>query len=276
MRFFKPKALTELEKEITASLKALKTLSCVDGRLSVEPTEVVDRPGYEAARTAAASLTHKVNDSAGRRWSQLSDEDLTELIASQILQARAAGLSVDDALRSLRTNLVGDEGEPCAPQTIATTEHSVVGPNDEKGGTVEAAQLAYFLLDGAEHVKGLEFSDDQLIDIARSRSGGKPFCVIRNWILLDVMVSDKDERALEAQGLRPTVMLGRQIVFDSRTQSSRSGGLRSSFMFALVDSVFESKDTLYFLAGPGLRKHTSLTAVLTLDNVGWRVSKDAT
>lgn len=275
MRFFKPKALTELEKEITASLKALKTLSCVDGRVSVEPTEVVDRPGYEAARTAAASLTHQGSDSAFGSWSQLSDEDLTELIASQILKARAAGLSVDDALRSLRTNLVGGEGEP-SPQTITTTKHSVVGPNDEKGGTVEAAQLAYFLLDGAEHVEGLAFSDDHLIEIARSRSGGKPYCVIRNWILLDVMVSDKDERTLEAQGLLPTVMLGRQVVFDSRTQGSRPGGLRSSFMFALVESVFESKDTLYYLAGPGLRKHTSLTAVLTLDNVGWRVTSDAT
>lgn len=157
----------------------------------------------------------------------------------------------------------------------ATSKHSGVGSEDKKGGYVEAAQLAHFFLDGAEQVEGLPLADDELVEVAKKRSGAKPFCVIRSWILLDVMVSDKDERTLEDQGLHPTVMLGREIVFDSRTQGSRPGGLRSSFMHALVESVFESKDTLYYLAGPGFRKYTSLTAVLTLDNVG-EVAQDAT
>lgn len=133
---------------------------------------------------------------------------------------------------------------------------------------MEAEQLAYFLLDGAEHVGGLPLPDDELIGLAKRRSGDRPFCVIRNWIILDVMVSANDEKSLEAQGLQPTVMLGREIVFDSRNQGSRPGGLRSSFQYSFVESVFESKDTLYYLAGPGFRKRTSLAAVLTLDNVG--------
>lgn len=141
---------------------------------------------------------------------------------------------------------------------------------------MEAAQLAYFLLEGAERVEGLSVPEDQLMDMVKRRSGGKPFCVIRSWILLDVMVSDKDEKLLEAQGLQPTIMLGREVIFDSRSQSSRPGGLRSSFQYAFSDSVFESKDALYFLAGPGFRKHTSLPAVLTLDEVGWRDTQDAT
>ena len=149
---------------------------------------------------------------------------------------------------------------------IATSKG--VGSDDRKGGKVEAEQLAYFLLDGAEHVGGLPLPDDELIGLAKRRSGDRPFCVIRNWIILDVMVSANDEKSLEAQGLQPTVMLGREIVFDSRNQGSRPGGLRSSFQYSFVESVFESKDTLYYLAGPGFRKRTSLAAVLTLDNVG--------
>ncbi|WP_447782069.1 DUF6957 family protein [Pseudomonas plecoglossicida] len=156
-----------------------------------------------------------------------------------------------------------------------TAKHSGDGSENKKGGYVEAAQLAHFFLDGAEQVEGLPLADYEVVEVAKKRSGAKSFCVIRSWILLDVMVSDEDERTLEDQGLHPTVMLGREIVFDSRTQGSRLGGLRSSFMHALVESVFESKDTLYYLAGPGFRKHTSLTAVLTLDNVG-EVTQDAT
>lgn len=45
MWFMKPRALTEEEREVTESLKALKTLSCVGGRVSVQPFEVIDRPG---------------------------------------------------------------------------------------------------------------------------------------------------------------------------------------------------------------------------------------
>lgn len=159
---------------------------------------------------------------------------------------------------------------------MKTAESSVVGSDFKKGEKVDAAQLAYFLLDGAEHVEGMLLPDDELIGLAKRCSGDRPFCVVRDWILLDVMVSDKDEKTLASQGLQPTVMLGRQIVFDSRTQGSRPGGLRSSFMYALVESVFESKDTLYFLAGPGFRKHTSLAAVLALDEVAWQVSLGAT
>ncbi|MNE61234.1 hypothetical protein D3C80_1564340 [compost metagenome] len=71
MWFMKPKVLTEEEREVTDSLKALKTLSCVDGRVSVRPSEVIDRPGYFAARTAAASLTRAGGDSVGSEWSAL-------------------------------------------------------------------------------------------------------------------------------------------------------------------------------------------------------------
>ena len=75
--------------------KARKTVSCVYGRVSVEPSEVIDRPGYLAARTAAASLTRVGGDSADSEWRALSDEDMTVLVSGHLLRARSAGMSVD-------------------------------------------------------------------------------------------------------------------------------------------------------------------------------------
>lgn len=46
--------LTEEDREVTRSLKALKTLRIQGGRVSIEPEEVLLQPGYLLARRAAA------------------------------------------------------------------------------------------------------------------------------------------------------------------------------------------------------------------------------
>lgn len=47
-------ALADEDREVTRSLKALKTLSNQGGRVSIEPDEVLLQPGYLLARRAAA------------------------------------------------------------------------------------------------------------------------------------------------------------------------------------------------------------------------------
>ena len=52
------------EREITRSLKALKTLRFERGRVSIDPEEVLHQPGYLEARRAAAALIRE----PGRVW----------------------------------------------------------------------------------------------------------------------------------------------------------------------------------------------------------------
>lgn len=51
--------MTPAEREVTESLKALKTLDVSQGRVSVDPYEVIGRPGYLEARRRAADLVHR-------------------------------------------------------------------------------------------------------------------------------------------------------------------------------------------------------------------------
>lgn len=48
--------LSPAEREVTESLKALKTLKVSGGRVSVEPSEVLEYPGYQEARQRSAAL----------------------------------------------------------------------------------------------------------------------------------------------------------------------------------------------------------------------------
>jgi hypothetical protein len=133
---------------------------------------------------------------------------------------------------------------------------------------MEAALVENLLLQGGELLNGDMLSEAELIQRALERSCEKPVCVVREWMLLDVMVSNQNERLLAGQGLLPTVLFARDIVFDSRTLGARPGALRSGFKLSFVESVFETRDVIYVLAGAGQRKHASLPAVLALDGLG--------
>lgn len=53
---FKRNLPSQAEQEITRSIKALKTLTFIDGRVSIAPQEVLSQPGYLEARAQAAGL----------------------------------------------------------------------------------------------------------------------------------------------------------------------------------------------------------------------------
>lgn len=62
--FWQRADVSDEEREITRSLKALKTLRFEGGRVSIDPEEVLHRPGYLDARRAAAALIRE----PGRVW----------------------------------------------------------------------------------------------------------------------------------------------------------------------------------------------------------------
>lgn len=132
---------------------------------------------------------------------------------------------------------------------------------------VDAVLVRNLLLQTGERIHGDSDSEATLIELAMSRSTGKAVCVVKDWLLLDVMVSDQDEDSLRGQGLQPTVLFAREILFDSRGHGARSGALRSGFQRSHDSASFETPDVIYLLAGPGQRKHASVPALLALDRL---------
>lgn len=131
---------------------------------------------------------------------------------------------------------------------------------------METALVAKLLLEGGTHIEGDGQADEHILDTAWATYQGRPFYVVRDWLLLDIMVPSDVEDDLKAMGLQPTVVFANTVVYDSTAQRSRAGAIRSSFQRILDGCSFESMHTSFVLAGPGMRKHVSLPALLALEN----------
>lgn len=131
---------------------------------------------------------------------------------------------------------------------------------------MEAALVADFLSVHGFPLDGDGRLDELIVETARANNQGRPFYVVRDWLLLDIMVPSDVEDDLNAMGLQPTVVFANTVVYDSRARGSRVGAIRSSFQRVLDGCTFESINTSYILAGPGTRKHVSLPALQALEN----------
>lgn len=131
---------------------------------------------------------------------------------------------------------------------------------------MEAALVSDFLSEHGLPLDGDGRLDELIVETAWANNQGRPFYIVRDWLLLDIMVPSDVEDDLKAMGLQPTVVFANTVVYDSRARGSRVGAIRSSFQGVLEDCTFESMNTSYILAGPGTRKHVSLPALQALEN----------
>lgn len=104
--FWKPRTMSD-DMAVTAS-KVLKKFSFLNGRLSIQPEEVLCQPGYVEARRHTANLVR--NPACSERtfvstpgWRLTDCGALAVRIASSLRQSRASGISYLQALAELET-----------------------------------------------------------------------------------------------------------------------------------------------------------------------------
>lgn len=100
------------EQEVTESLRRLKSLSCVEGRVSISANEVLTQPGYIEARRAAAECLRS-GLGAAVEWASFDEIGAVAFLAlaGKSLQAsRREGISLVDAIERLKTLKLGGRG----------------------------------------------------------------------------------------------------------------------------------------------------------------------
>ncbi|KAB0483857.1 hypothetical protein SAMN04490202_0869 [Pseudomonas reinekei] len=123
----------------------------------------------------------------------------------------------------------------------------------------------------AQMFGGSRLGDEELIQLACEEFKGQSFCIVRNWMMLDLLLSDTQEREVRKQGLQPTVLFINHAVFDNEARVQTGDGFITGYQKDFHGCFFESEDALYILAGRGARKHVSLPAFQALSayaNVG--------
>lgn len=126
----------------------------------------------------------------------------------------------------------------------------------------EISQLFY---GAGEEVAGWEGSQEDLISLAAKAFPGKAFCIVRQWILIDLTVNSDEKEKLTGLGLLPATLFAHEVVLDSKGRFQPQMWVRSNFGKSFTDScMFETKSTVYLLLGAGLRKEASIGAAFSM------------
>lgn len=126
----------------------------------------------------------------------------------------------------------------------------------------EIAQLLYGT-DG--ETSGWTGSQEDLISLAGKLFPGKAFCVVRQWILIDLTVTPEEKEKLTILGLLPATLYAHEVVLDSRGRFQPKMWVRSNFGITFIyGCMFETKNTVYLLSGAGQKKEASMAAAFSM------------
>jgi hypothetical protein len=113
-------------------------------------------------------------------------------------------------------------------------------------------------------MSGCELELEDAIRITRERYPDSSFCVVNEWIWLDLEAPDLVIEGLAVDGKKPTMLLVFNVLFDS-SSTSKSHWFRSTPLINFTDHMFfQTEAKLYVLLGHGRRKSMSLSAIVRL------------
>jgi len=123
---------------------------------------------------------------------------------------------------------------------------------------------ALFSVEGQE-LFGSAHATDVLLDEAHASFPSKPCCLVREWTLVDLDVTDDELNVLIKHGCHPTVLLALNVVSDEAGIFPPGGLVKSSFQVSFQrDWFFETGNTLYVLTGQWHRGSASVDAMSSL------------
>lgn len=256
------------EQEVTESLRRLKSLSCVEGRVSISANEVLTQPGYIEARRAAAECL-RPDLGAAVDWASFDEIGAVAFLAlaGQSLRAsRREGISLVDAIERLKTLKLGGRGRLVNSPAQISFFHLWLSSLQVAAQRCNAMQSAFdqqllsdVLYGDAVPVDGLIADDDAILDVVQRMSN--PCKPVRQWLVLDVLLPAEQKAALAQVGLRPRVVFACSTVAAAKDLCI-SQVMLSGYQRAFQNYLFQdADDKLYLLVGRGGRKWISIDAL---------------
>lgn len=130
---------------------------------------------------------------------------------------------------------------------------------------VTLEEISQLLYGAGKEAPGWQSTQDELIALAAKTFPGKAFCVVRQWILIDLTVNPVEKEKLTGLGLLPATLYAHEVVLDSRSRFQAGMWVRSNFGISYTENcLFETKSTVYLLLGSGLRKNASIGTAFSM------------
>ena len=130
--------------------------------------------------------------------------------------------------------------------------------------SVTLDEIAQFFYGSGEVVLGWHGAQEEIIGLAEKTFSGKPFCLVKQWIIADLQFTQAEQDRLASMGLLPKSVYSHEVVLDSRRRFSPGHWVRTSFGISHDHPcMFETKSTVYLLLGDGVRKPAALSTVFS-------------
>jgi len=92
----------------------------------------------------------------------------------------------------------------------------------------------------------------------------KPYCMIEGWTIFRVDFTEDELKRIHSEGQLPLIVFAQNVVFDSERRFDVGDWVRSTFAVSFEEGfLFETRNTIYVLMGPGDEKLASLKTVLS-------------
>jgi hypothetical protein len=106
---------------------------------------------------------------------------------------------------------------------------------------------------------------EDMVALANQRFPHKSVCVVSDWIYAELEVSEEDRAACLAAGIEPVMIYSSKVVSDPRRPYFVGGWVRSTPMVSFTEGcLFESRNTIYLLQGPGTAKSVGADVIMSL------------
>ena len=112
---------------------------------------------------------------------------------------------------------------------------------------------------------GSERPLEDVLLAAREHYKRMPLCIVEDWMILDAIVTNAERAKVVAAGCQPIFMFAHKVVHDEQRRFEPGHWVRSSMGAAFKEGyLFETRNTVYVLLGPGHRKSSSIEAIFSL------------
>ncbi len=128
-------------------------------------------------------------------------------------------------------------------------------------------KVADLLYGPGEVMPGIEMSLEQALERVKTFTHfpEEPYCVVRNWIWIDLILPDRVREELKAAGQESVMLYADSVLYDSNRRFDVGNWVRTTPLISFSEGCcFRTRNTLYVLVGSGLRKRAELPTVVKI------------
>ena len=98
--------------------------------------------------------------------------------------------------------------------------------------------------------------------LVSERFSDKPYCLVEDWTVFRIDVTSEELTKVHAAGQLAMIVFAHNVIEDSEGRFQRGDWVRSSMCTKFDEgAVFETRNTIYILIGPGHEQPASLKTI---------------